>query len=112
LASGADQVFGELVLSLGGELRVIVPSGNYASTFESDRARIRYEQLLAAAASVEWLQFDRPSEEAFLAAGMSVARNSEEVIAIWDGEPAAGIGGTADIVLFARSIGVPVVVIW
>jgi hypothetical protein len=31
---------------------------------------------------------------------------------VWDGKPARGIGGTADIVSYARQKGVPVAVLW
>ena len=37
---------------------------------------------------------------------------SERLVAVWDGKPARGIGGTADIVSYARQKGVPVVVLW
>jgi len=33
-------------------------------------------------------------------------------VAVWDGKPARGVGGTADIVSYARQKGVPVAVLW
>jgi hypothetical protein len=36
----------------------------------------------------------------------------DEVIAVWDGQPARGYGGTADVVSYAESNGVPVRIVW
>jgi hypothetical protein len=37
---------------------------------------------------------------------------AEELFAVWDGEPAWGYGGTADVVSYAERNGVPVRVLW
>jgi hypothetical protein len=52
------------------------------------------------------------TERAHLAAGQVVVDRSERLVAVWDGKPARGIGGTADIVSYARQKGVPVAVVW
>ncbi|HEY1620682.1 MAG TPA: hypothetical protein VGG25_23870 [Streptosporangiaceae bacterium] len=39
-------------------------------------------------------------------------RGADELWAVWDGQPARGYGGTADVVAHARSKGIPVRVIW
>jgi hypothetical protein len=36
----------------------------------------------------------------------------ERLFAVWDGKPARGYGGTADVVAEARHWGIPVTVIW
>ncbi|MGW1171379.1 hypothetical protein [Streptomyces sp. NPDC002550] len=36
----------------------------------------------------------------------------DELIAVWDGKPARGYGGTADVVAYAKRTGVPVRVLW
>lgn len=36
----------------------------------------------------------------------------DRLIAVWDGRPARGYGGTADLVAYARGLGVPVQVLW
>jgi hypothetical protein len=111
LAAGADQLFCSVVLDLGGELEVIVPSDHYESTL-SGSSLLLYHRLLAEAKDVRRLAYARPSEEAFLAAGKEVVERCDLILAIWDGQPAAGLGGTADIVRYARQRGVPVQVIW
>ncbi len=111
LAAGADQLFSALVLDLGGELEVIVPSENYESTL-SGSSLMLYHRLLAEAKDVRRLAYASPSEEAFLAAGKEVVERCDMILAIWDGKPAQGLGGTADIVRYAEQRGVPVEVIW
>jgi hypothetical protein len=37
---------------------------------------------------------------------------SDVLVAVWDGEPARRLGGTADVVAYARERGVPAIVIW
>jgi hypothetical protein len=37
---------------------------------------------------------------------------SSVLVAVWDGQPARGLGGTADVVAYARQRGVPMEVIW
>jgi hypothetical protein len=111
LAIGADQLFAESILQANGHLHVVVPCAGYGQTFAAhDRAR--YESLLSAAATIERLAYPRPSDDAYLAAGQRVADRADLLLAVWDGRPAGGRGGTADIVTYARRTGTPVVVIW
>jgi len=37
---------------------------------------------------------------------------ADQLWAVWDGKPARGYGGTADVVDYARDHGVPVLVVW
>jgi len=55
------------------------------------------------------MQTKGDDEEAFLAAGKRVVDLSDIVIAVRDGEPAKGKGGTADSVAYALSTGAPVI---
>src|SRR5437879_223150 len=55
LAEGADQLFAETVLELGGQLEVIVPFAEYAERFQTSTARLNYSVLLAKAAVVQTL---------------------------------------------------------
>lgn len=111
LAVGADQLFAGLVLRAGGKLHVIIPSNSYDGTFRND-GLTRYHTLLTAATKVERLDFDEPSEEAFFAAGCRIVESCDILLAVWDGKPSRGLGGTADVVQYARSSGRPVEIIW
>lgn len=112
LAAGADQAFADLVVRLGGELLVVVPSENYGASFERSTDRSHFEALLNQALSTEQLDYAEPSEDAFLAAGRRVVDLCDLLVAVWDGLPAQGKGGTADVVAYAREQGKPVEVIW
>jgi len=102
LAVGADQLFAALVLAHGGELRAVLPFAAYAEIFSTGKDLDAYHALLGRATSVEVLHACPSSRQAsYLAAGQRVVDSSDMVIAVWDGEEAAGQGGTGDIVRYA-----------
>jgi hypothetical protein len=111
LAVGADQLFADLVLRSGGRLHAVIPAEGYEQTFDAAGLR-RYRTLVGAAAKIDRLGFAAPTERSFLAAGRRVVRSCDRLLAVWDGRPAQGLGGTADIVMYARTVGRPVEVIW
>jgi len=112
LAEGADQLFAFAVLAAGGRLHAVIPSQGYERTFQSDQARATYAALLALADDLTTLAFPEPSEDAFLAAGHAIADRCDMLIAVWDGQEAAGKGGTGDVVRYARARGRDVQVVW
>jgi hypothetical protein len=112
LAAGADQLVAGELLRTGGQLHVILPSRNYERTFTSKEDLASFRTLLAAAHDITRLEYGEPSEEAFFAAGKCVVDNSDVLIAVWDGRPARGLGGTADVVRYARQTGKAVNVLW
>lgn len=101
LAVGADQLFARLLLERGGDLYVIVPFAGYERSFEEWRGREEYKRLLGRATKIETLQALATDEESYFAAGMRVVDLSEIMLAVWDGEKAAGLGGTGDVVAYA-----------
>lgn len=111
LAADADQLFATTVLNAGGSLHVVVPASRYETTFDVDGLR-EFRQLLEGASEVENLPYGAPSEEAFFAAGKRVVDLCDVLLAVWDGEPSRGLGGTADIVRYARQSSHDVRVIW
>jgi hypothetical protein len=111
LADGADQLFATAVLAMGGSLEVVLPTPRYQDLLPPGDLPA-FERLLARASAVDHLDFVEATSEAHMAAGQLLVDRSELVIAVWDGEPARGLGGTGDIVAYARSSGVPVEVIW
>lgn len=101
LAIGADQLFARVVLRRGGSLELIIPFEGYEATFDAERDRDEYRDLLRRASRVETLPGHGSNEQAYLAAGQRMVDVSELVIAVWNGKPAAGIGGTGDAVDYA-----------
>lgn len=111
LAIGADQLFAEIVIELGGTVEVVIPFKGYESTFKSGPSLENYRRLLASAVKVTTLPLQKTEEESYLAAGKLVAETTDKLIAIWDGKEAEGLGGTGDVVAYAKHIGTPVILI-
>lgn len=111
LAAGADQLVAREALRLGGTLHVIVPADRYETTFSQDDES-SYWSLLGKAEEVTRLEFSSPSEEAFWAAGKAVVDGCDLLIAIWDGKPARGFGGTGEVVAYAHELRKDVRIIW
>ncbi|MFD9542051.1 hypothetical protein [Streptomyces sp. NPDC060022] len=112
LAVGADQLFADLALACGAELTVVIPSGDYEAGFDDEVDLARYRMLKARAAREVRLDYPHSTDEAYYAAGAYIADHCDRLLAVWDGRPARGLGGTGDIVTYARSLGRPVTVIW
>lgn len=116
LAKGADQLVAEVIQKdVAGELRAVLPflPAVYDDDFETPEDRERFRSLLSSTGE-PWIAsaVDRPTEEqrlqAYRAAGEKVVDESDLLIAVWDGEPARGVGGTAEIVAYAVRNDVPV----
>lgn len=102
LAVGADQLFAGAVLQHKGSLEVIIPFPEYEDTFDEGPERESYQQLLKAASKVNVMRRAGSDEECYLAAGKRVVDGADVLVAVWNGKPAAGLGGTGDIVKYAR----------
>jgi hypothetical protein len=102
LAAGADQLFTQIMISHDAAVDAIIPFQNYERTFATVAARDEYFALLGQAANVTILPRTGDDEECFFEAGKVVVCRSNLLVAVWDGKPARGLGGTADIVRFAR----------
>lgn len=112
LAAGADQLFAGIALDCGAELTVVIPSGDYEDAFEEPGELARYQVLRQRATREVRMAFAHSTDEAYYAAGTYIADHCDALLAVWDGEPARGLGGTGDIVRYARERGRPVTVIW
>jgi hypothetical protein len=112
LAEGADQIFAEQVLNGGGALTAVIPSAHYGWSFATTAGKAAYRRLRALATEVIELPFRSPSAEAYWAAGQRVVGLADVLLAVWDGTPSRGVGGTADVVAFAGERGVPTTVLW
>jgi hypothetical protein len=113
LAEGSDRIVAAAGLAAGFALQVVLPfkRAEYALDFEAQASRREFEELLARASDV--FELDGAANErprAYEAAGLFMLANIDVLIAIWDGEVAAGVGGTAQIV--ERAIADGIVVVW
>jgi hypothetical protein len=112
LARGADQVFARVVLELGGRLEVVLPAADYRRRKVKPDNAVEFDELLGKATAVHTMPFAESSREAYLAASEHLLTSVAALIAVWDGGPSGGLGGTADVVDTARSRGIPTAVIW
>ncbi len=114
LADGADTLAAKRALASGWRLLSPLPfsADSYARDF-SGADRQEFEAMLDAADSIAELDGVRDSlmteERAYLQAGLVTVDQSDVMIAIWDGEEARGVGGTAMIKEEALNAGKPVI---
>ncbi len=111
LAVGADQMFAEVALAHGARLVAVLPSADYERTFAADEL-VLFRRLLQRAHRRVVMDHAEACDEAYYEAGRYIADHSDLVLAVWDGRPARGHGGTGEIVDYARRRGTPVSVIW
>ncbi|MBL8827248.1 MAG: hypothetical protein JNM18_09700 [Planctomycetaceae bacterium] len=133
LAKGADRIVAKAVLALADEkitrtpkatqpprLEVILPMPveEYRKDFDTDEDRREFDELFAPAersGAVTTLnpdftthQYANPHEArraAYESVGRAVVEGCEILMAVWNGKPAQGRDGTADIVRYAVDAG-------
>jgi hypothetical protein len=111
LAEGADTLFARAVLDAGGSLVVVVPARGYRAALSAAHQPV-YDALLARAARMIALDHEDPTHEAYMDAGLRMLDEIDALVAVWDGQPARGFGGTAQVVDAAEERHLPVTVIW
>lgn len=112
LADGADQIAAAIALELGFELHAILPfpRETYRQDFTDPDARRAFDSLLDRATCVLELPGERSNKlEAYVMAGRATMAHSDVLVAVWDGLPPRGRGGTGEIVDLALTRGTPVV---
>ncbi|MFD7645039.1 hypothetical protein ACFV4P_30800 [Kitasatospora sp. NPDC059795] len=108
LAPGADTLFADAVLARGARLIAVLPGpGHPGPQADADFSRLR-----AAAHRTVVLPAAVLDDAAYVAANNELLALADELVAVWDGGPGNGPGGTADLVAVARAAGVPVRVVW
>lgn len=111
LAEGADRLVAREALGHRAGLEVILPmpAADYVTDFESGVSRSDFHELLGQASAVTELTAAGTRDLAYERAGQAIVDRCDVLIALWDGQPARGRGGTAEIVSYAQQQGVPVV---
>ena len=112
LAEGADRLVTELVLGTPEsrlEVALPVPAQDYRQDFSDPDSRKQFDELLGQASEKWTVPVSANRDEAYERAGYYVVDRSDVVIALWDGKPARGRGGTGAIVGYARERQVPLV---
>lgn len=123
LAEGADRLLAELVLAAGGALHILLPLelADYEADFSSPESLDEFRRLFQRADAVLYLAPEArgkkerrvepdPGDEraaAYEKGGRQVVDRCTVLVALWDGEPSRGRGGTAEVVAYARAAGKP-----
>jgi hypothetical protein len=112
IARGADSLFADAVLFAGGTLEVVVPSRDYRQAKVKPDHAGQFDRLMDTAKQIRVMDFDHANREAYEAANEALLESVDEMVAVWDGQPGTGSGGTAEVVAEAHERGLKVTVIW
>lgn len=112
LARGADQAFADAVLELGGVLEVVVPASDYFTAISDPVSRERCDEYLRVASGTVTMPHETSGPAAYLSASKYLIDRCDVLLAVWDGSPPTGGGGTADAVAYARELGRTIDVVW
>lgn len=116
LAEGADRAVPARALRrVGARLEVVLPlpPDEYVRDFASAASRTEFDELLQRADSVEVVEAAAGAsrELCYRLAAQRVVQRSDVLLALWDGQPEQGQGGTAETVRYAHDHEVPVEVV-
>ena len=108
-AAGGDLLFAESCIQLGLPLCVLLPMPveEFRKDFD-DATWARAEIVLGKAASMEVTGSNQSREESYYECGIETVQQSRILLALWNGDSSKGLGGTEDVVSFAKGIGRPV----
>lgn len=115
LAEGADRLVAEEILKRpGSELEIVLPmpADEYRRDFGSPVSVAQFDEFLnRPGATIDTTRVAGPRDQAYEAAGRAVVDRSDVIIVVWNGKPAAGRGGTAQIYAYAQRWQKPVILI-
>ena len=112
LAEGSDCLLASLAIQiLHAKLTVSLPLPvhEYLFDFSNEDNKFEFSKLLDTSEKIIQPQLFKTRQDAYLAAGEYVVTHCDILVAIWDGRPAQGKGGTEQIVTLARHRNLPVV---
>ncbi len=112
LADGADQIAAEIALRLGFELHAVLPfdRGRYRADMSDEDGRVRFDALLSRATCVLELSGESDHHlESYVMAGRATVAHCDLLIAVWDGLPPRGRGGTGEVVRLAHDRATPTI---
>jgi len=108
-AAGGDQLFAESCLELNIPLRILLPRP--AEQFRADFEEASWQRtvrIMEKAISVEVTGRHEARNEQYYDCGIQTVAESQLLVALWDGLPARGAGGTQEMVSYARKTGHPI----
>jgi len=112
VARGADSIFAQAVLDLGGKLEVLLPATEYRQQKVKPDHAPQFDELTRRATTVRVMPFEKANREAYETTNEALVSTCDTLFAVWDGQSGIDKGSTASVVEHARSRGVPVKIIW
>lgn len=112
IAAGADSIFAEAVLDLGGELEVVIPAADYRERKVQPEHADQFDELMRQAKTVRVMPFERSNRDAYVAANEALLSSVDRLVAVWDGLSPVDKGGTAAVVDDAKQRGISVEIVW
>jgi hypothetical protein len=112
IADGADQIAAEVALELGWDLHAILPFDrqSYRASLDNDGAREAFDALLRRSTCILELPGDPAhSLDAYVMTGRGTVAHCDILIAVWDGLPPRGRGGTGEVVQLALTRGTAII---
>ncbi|MEO6995140.1 MAG: hypothetical protein ABI273_16150 [Lacunisphaera sp.] len=111
-AAGADLLFIRSArgLKMGWEASLPLP----LIDFQRDFPPQEWPEVKALIDQAEHLEVTMESgsrEDSYLAGGLDIVNRCDVLLVVWDGQPARGKGGTADVVAYARAKGRPLLIL-
>ncbi len=110
LAEGADRLIASIAMEeLGATLIAVLPfpAADFCADFKTEASRQELLSFIGRSAATfdvhlpsdeQWKQAGQMRDAQYARVGALIAEQSQILLALWDGRPARGIGGTADVV--------------
>jgi hypothetical protein len=100
LAPGADTLIFRKGKSMGIRLYALLPMNmeEYRKDFTNLAYRLEFESNLTFCTKVEILENSGKRPQCYQKLGEEIVKRSDALLAIWDGKPARGMGGTAEVI--------------
>lgn len=111
-ASGADTLFVEEVVRRHLPCLLVLPFPK--TRFQQDFSPADWERILPLiekATRVDEVAGEESAEGAYMETGVLTADRADIMVVVWNGKPAAGFGGTGDVVAYLRELGKPLIII-
>jgi len=112
LAAGADQILAQLLLdNLHAVLIHVLPldESEYLRDFNCEKSIKDYYSLKSKAKKTVRFVDNSPRPIAYRQANQYMLDNCDLLVAMWDGKPPKGVGGTGEMVGMARDRNIPLI---
>jgi len=119
IAEGADTLCVEVAreLDMAVHLLLPLPQAEFAKDFSTPLAWERSQRQIDIASqtpgrdSLRVLPSELKRPDCYFDQGIHILEAVDVIVAVWDGQPSGGLGGTEQLIRHAKAIGLPVVIV-